>query len=394
MVTTPPQGGPGEPIIRFDDVTKTFNGGETHAVDHVSLEIGHGEIFGVIGYSGAGKSTLVRLINALERLDSGTIEVDGRVVSAAGERELRQIRTDIGMIFQQFNLFSARNVASNIGYPLRLAGWSKQKRRERVTELLDFVGIRDKATQYPSQLSGGQKQRVGIARALATSPSILLADEATSALDPETTHDVLDLLLRVNRELGVTIVIITHEMSVVQYACDRVAVMEHGRLVESGDVYQVFAEPRHYATRRFIQTALHDRLDPEAIDRLRAGHPGRMVIASLREGSQGSLDLTAAGEGLGVSIEVLYGGITEVGHRPFGSLTLGIDGPHDAVGQTIGRLETQASVIDLGTAAAPLADPRWESREPAAGTLGPADDEEDVELDRTIARDETTGDER
>ncbi|MDR3068577.1 MAG: ATP-binding cassette domain-containing protein, partial [Cellulomonas sp.] len=220
-------------IIRFDQVNKTFRSktGPVRAVRDVSLEIVRGEIFGVIGYSGAGKSTLVRLINALERADppaqpdqgaetqgaSGGVWVDGASVSQLRERDLRRLRTDIGMIFQRFNLFSARTVAANVAYPLRLAGWDRARRRTRVAQLLDYVQIADKARAYPAQLSGGQQQRVGIARALATEPKVLLADEATSALDPETTRDVLDLLKRVNTELGVTVVLITHEMSVVQY---------------------------------------------------------------------------------------------------------------------------------------------------------------------------------
>ena len=343
------------------DVPETDPGtssGQVRAVDGVTLEIERGEVFGVVGYSGAGKSTLVRLINALERADSGRIEVDGRDVTALGERGLRSLRADIGMVFQQFNLFSARTVAANVGYPLRLAGWSRIARRERVAELLDFVGLADKARQYPAQLSGGQKQRVGIARALATSPSILLADEATSALDPETTRDVLDLLRRANRELGLTIVVITHEMSVVQYACHRVAVMEQGRVVESGPVYSVFADPQQPATQRFIQTALHDRPGPDVVERLRERHPGRLVVVTLQETGRSSIELTAATRGLDVTANVVFGGLTEVQDRPFGSVTIELAGP--GTDEAVARLAQHASITDLGTAVAPAADPRWE----------------------------------
>lgn len=228
-------------LVSLSGVTKSYPtpGGETVvAVDDVTLDIEQGNVYGIIGYSGAGKSTLVRLINALEPATSGRIVVDDVDLTTLSERELRAVRGGIGMIFQQFNLFASRNVRSNIAYPLKLAGWSKADIDERVAELLAFVGLSDKARAYPEQLSGGQKQRVGIARALATRPAILLADEATSALDPQTTHEVLSLLKRVNEEQGVTIVVITHEMDVIQTIATKVAVMEKGRVIETGDVFE------------------------------------------------------------------------------------------------------------------------------------------------------------
>ncbi|MHB1289262.1 methionine ABC transporter ATP-binding protein, partial [Georgenia sp.] len=272
-------------IIRLVGVHKTFGEGPgaVHAVDDVTLSIGAGEIFGVIGYSGAGKSTLVRLINGLERVSAGTLVVDGDEVSTMSEKDLRAVRAEIGMIFQQFNLFPAKTVAENVAYPLRVAGWDKERREARVAELLDFVGLADKATVRPRQLSGGQKQRVGIARALARDPKILLADEATSALDPETTRDVLGLLRRVNAELGITIVVITHEMDVVKHMCERVAVMETGRVVELGTVYDVFSRPRAQATKRFVGTSLRDRPSPAALARLAATHPGTLVTVAIQE---------------------------------------------------------------------------------------------------------------
>ncbi|GAA2516509.1 methionine ABC transporter ATP-binding protein [Rarobacter incanus] len=334
----------GDPIISLSGITKTFNGGAVRAVDDVSLDVERGDVYGVIGYSGAGKSTLVRVINALELPDSGRVVVDGRDVTAAGQGELREIRRDIGMIFQHFNLFNARTVAANIGYPLKLAKWPKKKRAERVAELLDFVGIADKAKRYPTQLSGGQKQRVGIARALATSPAVLLADEATSALDPETTREVLDLLRRINRELGVTIVLITHSMSVVQHLCNKVAVMEGGRIVERGAVYDVLARPEHPATRRFIASALADKPSEAVTDRLRRSHAGRLIVVSLRADGTDSFDLSA----LGVPASVVYGAITEVEERPFGSLTLELRGSADENRAAIERLREYADVRDLG----------------------------------------------
>ena len=250
-----------DPIITFDHVVKEFKtrgrgANIARAVDDVSLTIDRGDIFGIIGYSGAGKSTLVRLINALERPTSGTVTVLGTDITSLSETKLRPIRQKIGMIFQQFNLFSTKTVAQNIAYPLQLDHWRKDYQDRRVNELLEFVGLSEHANKYPSQLSGGQKQRVGIARALATNPEILLADEATSALDPETTTEVLALLKRVNEEFGITIVLITHQMNVVQQIAGRVAVMSAGRVVESGDVYDVFAAPQQPVTKRFIATAL------------------------------------------------------------------------------------------------------------------------------------------
>ena len=221
--------------IEFRDVSKVFKTGnrEVTAVDGVTLTVEPGEILGVIGYSGAGKSTLVRLINGLDSPTGGQLLLDGTDVVGKSERQLRNIRRNVGMIFQQFNLFNSRTAAGNIEYPLKLAGVDKQERKRRVNELLDFVGLAERGKNYPEQLSGGQKQRVGIARALATNPSLLLADEATSALDPETTHEVLEVLRRVNEELGITIVVITHEMDVIRSIADKVAVMEAGKVVST-----------------------------------------------------------------------------------------------------------------------------------------------------------------
>jgi len=333
-------------MVSLLDLTKDFTAGtqSVRAVDGVSLEIERGDIFGVIGYSGAGKSTLVRLINGLETATSGTIVVDDVPITGRTERELRPARARIGFIFQQFNLLGSRTVAGNVAYPLRVARWSKERREARVAELLEFVGLSDKARQYPDQLSGGQKQRVGIARALATSPSLLLADEATSALDPETTHDVLDLLGRVNTELGVTIVIISHEMSVVSYLCNRVAVMDAGRVVEQGDVYDIFSAPQRPVTRRFISTALHDRPSPEVIERLRLRHPGRIVTVGMRDtGGSGTL-LTERLRAHGVDGSIVYGGITDIGSRPIGSLTLELVGADTDIDALIASLRARTDV--------------------------------------------------
>jgi D-methionine transport system ATP-binding protein len=351
---------PTDTMISFRDVTKVFGTGSSAvaAVDGVTLDIKAGEIFGVIGYSGAGKSTLVRLINALEPVTSGSVVVDGDEVSALPERELRTVRAGIGMIFQQFNLLSSRTVAGNVAYALKVAGWDKPRREARVAELLEFVGLSDKAKAYPSQLSGGQKQRVGIARALATSPKILLADEATSALDPETTRDVLALLRRVNAELGVTIVVITHEMDVVRSTCHRVAVMEHGRVVEVGDVYDVFSSPQATATKKFVGTALRDRPGPEALERLRRRHPGRLVTVGVHEDGTSGASLTRLLREHGLDGSVVFGGISEIGERPFGSLTLELVGDDPTIAEFLAELAATTDVVDLGTALSPRDDPR------------------------------------
>lgn len=244
-------------MIYLKNICKTFiddNKKEVHAVNDVSLTINDGDIFGIIGFSGAGKSTLVRCINLLERPTSGTVEVDGKDLTKLSEKELRESRKKIGMIFQHFNLFPSRTIFGNVAFPLQGSGLSKVEIAAKVRNLLELVGISEKENAYPSQLSGGQKQRVAIARALANDPDILLCDEATSALDPQTTKAILDLLKDLNKKLGITIVVITHEMAVVKEICNKVAVMEKGRVVEEGDVFSIFANPQEALTQNFIKT--------------------------------------------------------------------------------------------------------------------------------------------
>ena len=243
-------------MIELTHVSKDFGKGqqEVHAVRDVSLSIDKGEIFGIIGFSGAGKSTLVRCINLLERPTAGTVMVDNKDLTALSARELRQARKKIGMIFQHFNLMPSRTVAGNVAYSMRGSGLSRKETADKVARLLELVGIGDKANAYPSQLSGGQKQRVAIARALANDPNVLLCDEATSALDPQTTRSILYLLKHLNETLGITIVLITHEMAVVKEICSRVAVMEHGSVVEQGDIFSIFISPKQPVTQDFIRT--------------------------------------------------------------------------------------------------------------------------------------------
>lgn len=242
--------------IKLEKISKTFRTKRhtVEAVKDVSLEIEKGEIYGIIGFSGAGKSTLVRCINLLERPTAGEVYFDDIKLNSLSASSLRRQRKKIGMIFQQFNLLSSRTVEKNISLPLEGGGRSRAEIDKKVSELLEYVGLKDKAKAYPSQLSGGQKQRVAIARALANDPEVLLCDEATSALDPQTTKSILNLLVKLNRELGITIVVITHEMAVIKKICSRVAVMEHGEVVEEGDVFSVFADPKQQITRDFINT--------------------------------------------------------------------------------------------------------------------------------------------
>lgn len=242
-------------MIRFENVSKEFDseGISVAAVKDVSLEINKGEVFGIIGFSGAGKSTLVRCINLLERPTKGKVFINEKEITALSESELKEQRKKIGMIFQQFNLFSNRTVYNNVEFPLKRSKLTRRQKQEKVMRLLKLVDLEDKASAYPSQLSGGQKQRVAIARALANDPEILLSDESTSALDPKTTKSILTLLKKLNRELGITIVVITHEMQVIKDICDRVAVMKDGEVVEYGDVFDIFANPTQDITREFVE---------------------------------------------------------------------------------------------------------------------------------------------
>ena len=338
------------PLVSLNGVTKSYttpDGGTVVAVDDVSLDIDAGDVYGIIGYSGAGKSTLVRLINALEPATSGSIVVDGVDITRLRERELRQVRSGIGMIFQQFNLFSSKNVKANIAYPLKLAGWSKADIDERVAELLAFVGLSDKAKAYPEQLSGGQKQRVGIARALATRPAILLADEATSALDPQTTHEVLSLLKRVNEEQGVTIVVITHEMDVIQTIATKVAVMENGRVIEKGDVFNVFSDPQNPASQRFVGTVIKGIPTPAERASLRERHRGRLVTFSFRDGDSSQAQVFVDLAQAGLDFELVYGGINDIRGRAFGHLTLAIRGTDAAIDAALASIRSHASVTEI-----------------------------------------------
>jgi len=312
-------------MIEFDAVHKHYRvgGADRTALHPLSLRIEAGEVFGIIGRSGAGKSTLLRLINGLERPSGGRVSVDGVDVGALDEAGLRALRRRIGMIFQHFNLLASRNVADNVAFPLRLAGQPRDAIARRVADLLDRVGLSAHAQHYPAQLSGGQKQRVGIARALASAPRVLLCDEATSALDPQTTASVLDLLARINREDGLTVVLITHEMDVVRRVCDRVAVLEDGHLVETGPVAEIFLHPAHATTRRFV----HERepAPAAAIDSGGADDAARVRVTWLGADSQAAALGRIARE-TGVDFALLGGQIDRIKDLPYAQLTLAVHG--------------------------------------------------------------------
>jgi D-methionine transport system ATP-binding protein len=300
-----------------------------HALQDIDFAIARGSITGVIGRSGAGKSSLVRLINGLEKPTAGRVVVDGRDISALSGRPLRLAQRSIGMIFQHFNLLSSRTAAGNIALPLEIAGWSKADIRTRVAELLELVDIADKHDRYPSELSGGQKQRIGIARALATRPNVLLSDEATSALDPQTTRAILDLLANINRELGVTIVLITHEMSVVRQFANEVVVIDGGRIVERGHVADIFTRPKHPTTQTFLAEVLGDTVPVSLASRLeqRPVPAGKAVIRVQVQGTEaGDTVVARLARELAIDVAVLSARIDEIGGQHVGSVILGIPG--------------------------------------------------------------------
>ncbi|WP_234682951.1 methionine ABC transporter ATP-binding protein [Bradyrhizobium monzae] len=316
-------------MVRFENISKTYPAYRgkpgVNALQGIDFAIARGSITGVIGRSGAGKSSLVRLINGLEKPSTGRVVVDSKDISALTGRDLRLAQRSIGMIFQHFNLLSSRTAANNIALPLEIAGWSKADIKGRVTELLNLVGIADKHDRYPSELSGGQKQRVGIARALATRPSVLLSDEATSALDPQTTRAILDLLANINRELGVTIVLITHEMSVVRQLAKEVVVLDAGHVVESGHVADIFTHPKHPITQSFLAEVTGDSLPVSLASRIVQEQGGHAVIrVQVRGAGAGDTLIARLARELGLDVSLLSARIDEIGGQHVGSLVLGI----------------------------------------------------------------------
>jgi D-methionine transport system ATP-binding protein len=341
-------------MIELRGVEKHFagrgGGAAVRALAGIDLTIDRGEIFGIIGRSGAGKSTLIRTINLLERPTSGRILVDGTDMTALSGAKLRQARHGIGMIFQHFNLLSSRTVYGNVALPLELAGLNRADIKARVEPLLDLVGLADKRDRYPAELSGGQKQRVGIARALASRPKVLLCDEATSALDPETTTQILRLLADINRRLGLTIVLITHEMAVIKEICRRVAVMEDGRIIEQGDVFDVFTAPREPTTRRFVGTVMGGDLPDSLAARLRpepvAG--GTTVLRIVfRDTAANQPVISQLSRQFGLDINILHGRIEEIQGAPFGTLVIQTDGRAEAVQAAINLLKSNHLSVEV-----------------------------------------------
>ncbi len=326
-------------MIELVGISKTFNGkqGAIHALKDVSLSVKKGEIYGVIGYSGAGKSTLIRCVNLLEKPDIGSVIVKDVDLTKLSTSNLRKARGDIGMIFQGFNLLKTATVYDNIALPLKLTGLSKKEVAERVEKYLKIVGLDQKHKAYPSELSGGQKQRVAIARALSHEPEILLSDEATSALDPDTTEAILDLLLKINKELGITILLITHEMNVIQRICDHVAVMENGEVIEEGKTKDIFTAPKHATTKKFVNSLFSHKIPADILVNL--NKTGQVATLSFFGESSGEPALALVSKKFDIYPNILSGNITQLKNEAFGQLMVHFKGDPDEIKKAIQFLE-------------------------------------------------------
>jgi D-methionine transport system ATP-binding protein len=342
----------GEIMIQIKNAQKIYSSknGKVTAVDDVTIEIQQGEIFGVIGYSGAGKSTLIRMLNGLEIPTSGTVTVAGSLVSKIKGKELRKARQEISMIFQHFNLLWSRTVRENIAFPLEISGVKKADRVKRVDELIKLVGLEGREEAYPSELSGGQKQRVGIARALANNPKVLLCDEATSALDPQTTDSILDLLVDINKRLGLTIVLITHEMHVIQKICHRVAVMEDGKIVELGPVLEVFKNPQQPITKRFVQQVTEPGETKETAEHLLARFPAGKIVQLTFVGESTEQPLiTELIRQHNVTVNILQGKINQTQNGSYGTLFVHIDGESTEITKAIDYVRSKLVGVEVVT---------------------------------------------
>ncbi|MBO9515673.1 MAG: methionine ABC transporter ATP-binding protein [Variovorax sp.] len=334
-------------MIELADIHQIYDGpqGPVEALKGIDLDVAPGEVFGVIGRSGAGKSSLVRTINLLNRPVRGSVRVDGRELTALPEAELRAARQGIGMVFQHFNLLSSRTVYDNVALPLELAGLRPAEIRARVEPLLDLVGLASLRGRYPAQISGGQKQRVGIARALANRPKVLLSDEATSALDPETTRSILALLQQINREFGLTVVLITHEMQVIKQLAQQVAVIDKGRIVERGAVLDVFTRPQHETTRSLLEDIAPQALPDSVLSRIRALMQGRdappsqlLRLAFAGEDSADQPLLSDVIRRFGIDLSIVHGQVDEIQGRPFGSLAVLARGAREQLAAAVTHL--------------------------------------------------------
>ena len=337
-------------MIKLSNIRKTYDG-STYALQGINLDIAKGEIYGIIGKSGAGKSTLIRCINMLEAPTAGEVVVDGLNLTKMADNQLRLARKDIGMIFQHFNLLSSATVYENVAFPLKLSGKSAKEIQDKVLPLLELVGLESKKDQYPAQLSGGQKQRVGIARALANNPKVLLCDEATSALDPQTTKSILDLLKDINQSLQLTIVLITHEMKVIKEICDKVAVIENGKIIEQGPVIDIFSKPQQETTRDFISAIInHDlpeifqgtEFSPEPINNghlvLRISFIGHSTEEPIIAGLIRRFD---------IDISILYGNVDHIKTTPYGTLLLELSGDVEKIQEALSYLQEKQLGIEV-----------------------------------------------
>jgi D-methionine transport system ATP-binding protein len=342
----------GKAIVHFRNVNKTYSTKDqtVTALRDINLEINQGEIFGIIGLSGAGKSTFLRSINRLEIPQSGSIRVGDTEMTTLTGKALRAARRKIGMIFQHFNLLASRTVFGNIAFPLEVAGVAPADIKQRVLELAELVGLSDKLNNYPAQLSGGQKQRIGIARALANHPDILLSDEATSALDPQTTHSILKLLRDLNQRLGLTIILITHQIEVIKEICDSVAILENGRIIESGPVVDIFADPQTDIARDFIRTATNDKI-PENLQALIQAQNdaanGQLLRIFFRGGAAKEPMITSLIRNFNLVVNILYANLDFVHDTPFGSIIVNLDGARENIGAATAFLQEQGCRIEV-----------------------------------------------
>lgn len=340
-------------MIRIEHVSKVFDtaAGNVHAVNDVNLTINDGEIFGIIGFSGAGKSTLVRCINLLERPTSGNVFIDQDELTSLSEKELRSVRKKIGMIFQHFNLMRSRTVYQNIAFPLKGSGLSKSELDKKILSLLELVDLKEKKDAYPSQLSGGQKQRVAIARALANDPKVLLCDEATSALDPQTTKSILRLLKQVNDKLGITIVLITHEMAVIKEVCDRVAVMENGKVVEEGSILDIFCKPQATVTKNFIASTSNVSRVYEMVEEetpLTTLHPGQSLVKLNYDAVNTSKALISEiSRQFDVDTNIIFGNVEIIKNSPLGDLVVIFDGKPENIEKAIAYMEKHDVKVEV-----------------------------------------------
>jgi len=335
-------------MIEFKNISKHYQlkGQTIRALDQINLKIPAGSIFGIIGYSGAGKSTLIRLINLLERPDQGQVMINQTDFTALDARSLRQERTNIGMIFQHFNLLQTKTVAANIEMPLKLLGIHKAEREKRLNELLDFIDLKHKKDAFPDELSGGQKQRVGIARALANHPKILLCDEATSALDPQTTKSVLALLKKINQEQGITIVMVTHEMDVIETVCDYVAVMEQGQVIETGSTLDIFSQPKHPTTKNFIQTVLQQQLPVSILKNLENQNRHSIYCLQFLGKSAQETVVQAVIKQFDISLNILFANMTEINGTVIGQMFIQLLGDPATIQQAIDFLQQSGVQVE------------------------------------------------